>query len=164
MNVVDCYMRRHDGLVILILGLCVEESNHHGMAERLCIDLNNSRNNMYFTHEKVGRNDAFDYSKITDSRNNGLVISSDVIPAYRDMFDVVIFVDTPLRILEERGLRRVVDIEMWDMLKKSYKITRFVNDTVVQRLNVRKAYENKTYNHLWTVLMDSLTGMVDQVK
>jgi len=150
MNNVNFYRSSNNSLSVLILGIPVSESNHHVYSEKLVQDLNNEKNNLGITYIKILKQEDIDYSKIQSLREKGVVVSSDII-LDKNYFDVVIFVDTPEKILQARGLKVVVDNDAWNYFKKSYRINKFVNDNSYKKIfSVNKVIDNQTYDKLWT--------------
>ena len=152
MNWVEFFLKTNKKLIILILGVNTDLSNHHIYAEKLVSDINTPKNgDLKFTYMKIQDNEDIDYSKITQLGETGLVISSNY-PLEREYIDFVIYLDTSLKILKSRGLSQRIDTEGF---KNNYKISKFVNDTSYKQFNtLGRISENPAYDKLWDIVID----------
>jgi hypothetical protein len=168
MNIVDAYIKNNRGLAILVIGYPTEVSNHHMLAEKLSTDLNNTKNMMTFSYQKItdtGARTPINYSEILEAKRRGIVVSSDIIPFHRDVFDFVIFIDTPVRILVSRGLKKIIDLQAWENMKKTYRINRFINDSNASQIfSLATIMNNKTYNNLWDSTMEFIKKQLEGPK
>lgn len=156
MNIVEVYREGHKSLAILILGMPVEESNHHIFTEKLALELNAPSNNIGITYLRIKNDEDIDYSKIATLKSEGVIVSSDII-LNREYFDFVIFIDTPSHILEGRGLKKKISTEAWDYFKKNYRINKFVNDTSYKKFySANKIVDSLVYDKLVNSLLDAI--------
>jgi len=154
MNTLDFYRKTNNSLSILILGIPVPESNHHIFAQKLVEDLKSSKNSMKINYLKIEKEEDIDTQKIISLRPSGLIVSSDYILT-NNLFDLVIFIDTPEKILQGRGLKQSLNVEMWNEFKKNYRINKFINDTRIKKYyTITPDFDSPAYETLWNSLME----------
>lgn len=149
MNIVEFYLKTHNKLIILILGINIDISNHHLYAEKLVEDLNSEKNGMNFKYIKITKEEDINYDILKENSSSGIVISSNYA-LEQEYLDFVIYIDTPLKVLKARGLKQTLDLDAMDLFKKSYKINKFINDTNYSQIfTVNKVVDNFIYDKLW---------------
>lgn len=133
-DIVTEYVRRRRTAILLILGVPVEESNHHVYAESFAYELKKHVTQTPIQYYKVVvEQDIKDVRDLVRNTTNGdggfIIISSNFALDMTLESNFTIFFDTPETVLAQRGLDNVfLNKEHWDKFKKTVNISKFVND------------------------------------
>lgn len=133
MDVIQEYIHRHVGCVIMICGLPLEYSNHHVLAAALMKQLRDKLvdADIDMVLKRIDTtNDIPAIQAELTSFDGLMVISSNVLVKNTIEPDFLIYIDTSLEVLAQRGFNHNFSKEdaNWEQLKKEVNIDRFVND------------------------------------
>jgi len=159
MNIYQFYLKTKNRFVVLLLGVDIKTldgthlSNHHLFGKKLVEDLNNPKNELNFKYMQIVSEEDIDYTKIDSLSHTGLVISSDVA-IKKEVVDFIIYIDTPENVLKIRGMTEGYYPEKYDLIKSSFKVSKFINDYKGKFYSINKIIESPVYNKLWDSLVE----------
>lgn len=151
-DVVTEYVQRHRRCIFAIIGLPIEESNHHIFAEALYHEVRRRLSDVEMQYHQITTDD--DLKRLHLPQQGFTIISSNVVLRTTVKADFTVFIDTPDSVLIERsGSSRSPE---WEGIKAN--VSGFVNDYTRFKIDkvsnvFKRSRPSKTFFALWKLMI-----------